>query len=251
MKNYFKRYGIFYSITLLLAICLYLVSILYTNRGILILCIGLVAMIVIGVVPALFVYASYTGSVISLDHKKTEDLLRHSLSETTSKEEEAQDILELTLINTKELRYFYTESRQQAKRAFFLASIMSVMGGLLMFLSIGALMLLRLNTPTLTLGAIGGAIVELIAGTAFYIYRKALKQYNHYYRSLHENERLLMILNLTCKLSKDISERQAEMYMEIIRSQLNYINREFWLDIEKGASNLPLMNSAAQPVNNQ
>lgn len=106
------------------------------------------------------------------------------------------------------------------------------MGGLLLFLSIGALILLKLNTPTLTLGAIGGAIVELIAGTAFYIYRKTLKQYNHYYRSLHENERLLMILNLTCKLSKDISDRQADMYMEIIRSQLVYINKEFWMDME-------------------
>ena len=232
LKSYFKAYGFFYLIILLLAICLYLAALLYTDRGILILIIGLSALIIVGLVPAVFIYASHKSSDSLPDQKQVEKLLKHTLSGTADEAEQAQDIMELTLINTRELRHFYVDTRQQAKRAFFLASTMSLIGGLILFLSIGALILLKLNTPTLTLGAIGGAVVELLAGTVFYIYRKTLAQYNHYYRSLHENERLLMILNLTCRLSNDISDRQADMYVEIIRSQLVYINKEFWMDME-------------------
>ena len=78
--------------------------------------------------------------------------------------------------------------------------------------------------------AIGAAIVEVIAGTSLIVYKKSLEQLNHYYNSLHNNERFLSIVNIVSKVSP---ERQDEMYFEIIRSQIGMISKES-LTEEKG-----------------
>ena len=90
-------------------------------------------------------------------------------------------------------------------------------------------LILPQHTYTLTFGAIGGTVVEFIAGTSLLIYKRTLQQLNHYYRSLHENERFLLILNLATKLSEN---KQEEVYMKIIESQLPYINEENWMNIK-------------------
>ncbi len=231
-----KKIGIIFVVVLLISACLYLTALLYTDRGIVIMCLGLAALLIIGILPALFIHnwqSRDSANASSQDEEKMKDILENRINTAYKDDSDAQDILHLTLINTKQLRCFYAESRQQAKKAFFLAVTMCIIGGLLLCISISAIVLFDINTTTLTIGAIGGAIVEFIAGTSFYIYQKALRQYNHYYRSLHENERLLLILHLTGKLTKDTPQNQAEMYTEIIRSQLEYINKEFWQDAEK------------------
>ena len=199
-------------------------------------CLGLAALLIIGILPALFIHNWQIKGTIQTSHSEEEKMkaiLENRMNTMCQENAEAQDILHLTLINTKQLRCFYSESRDRARKSFFLAVTMCIIGGLLLCLSITALLLFNINTTTLTIGAIGGTIVEFIAGTSFYIYQKALKQYNHYYRSLHENERLLLILHLSSKLTDDIPQRQADIYSEIIRSQLEYVNKEFWQDIDK------------------
>ena len=57
-----------------------------------------------------------------------------------------------------------------------------------------------------------------------------MNQLNHYYRSLHENERFLSILHLTSLLS---AEKRDDVYIKIIDSQLAYINQENWMDVFK------------------
>ena len=48
--------------------------------------------------------------------------------------------------------------------------------------------------------AVGGAITEVIAGTALIVYRNSLSQLNHYHKALHEDERFLS----SCKFAWEI-----------------------------------------------
>lgn len=232
MKHYFKTYGSLCAAGVLLLVCIYLTAMLYTNRGIVIVSVAVAALLMIGILPALFLH-NWDKKTLSHQYSEDDERLKNLVCQRMENEDpETQGILQLSLMNTRQLRNFYIESRQQAKKAFALAVTMCIIGGLLLCLSISAIIFLNLNTTTITVGAVGGVIVEFIAGTSFFIYQKALRQYNHYYRSLHENERLLLILHLTSKLNEDTPKLQGKMYTEIIRSQLSYINREFWLDAE-------------------
>ena len=152
------------------------------------------------------------------------------MEEKTETSEGNCGILELMLSNMKELRSFYQLSRRQARGAFFLAVTMCIIGALLLLLSISALLFLDSYKDTLTVGAIGGTIIEFVAATALFIYRRSLDQLNHYYRSLHENERFLSILNLTSRISQN---KQDSVYTKIIESQLTYINEENWMHMNK------------------
>lgn len=57
----------------------------------------------------------------------------------------------------------------------------------------------------------------MFAGTVKVVYKSSLEQLNHYYKSLHENERFLSTVHLVSKLSP---AKQDEMYAEIIKSSL-------------------------------
>lgn len=127
------------------------------------------------------------------------------------------DIFELMLINMKEIKEYYILSKNQAKRSFILAIIMCILG--LVFLSISIIFSFILKQPleVSIFPAISGAIVEFIAGTALLIYNKTLSQLNHYFKSLHDNEKFLSGVNLVSKLTPN---KRDEMYTEIIKAQI-------------------------------
>ncbi len=232
MKAYLKKYGPLYTIFLFLSICTYLTTLLFTNRGILVSTMGLFALLVVGTLPAIFVHILHctdTGDLQKADMFPEEEIINHAIH-TRYKSTEQEDILKLMISNMKELKGFYIISRRQAKNAFFLAATMCIIGAIILLLSICALLFLDNYSETLTLSAIGGVIVEFIAGTTFFVYKKTLNQLNHYYRSLHENERFLSILHLTSLLS---AEKRDDVYIKIIDSQLAYINQENWMDVFK------------------
>lgn len=102
--------------------------------------------------------------------------------------------------NSKEVEEFYTSLRQ----SLIASSIVSVFA-------------LNTGLGSALIPAIGGAIVEVVAGTSLFVYRQSLDQLNKYYEALHENERFLSVVNITDKISP---EKKDEVYMEIIRSQL-------------------------------
>ncbi len=56
MKSYLKKYGIYYIIILLLSMCLYFLTLAYTNRGVIIVLLGLLALLMIGILPATTIY---------------------------------------------------------------------------------------------------------------------------------------------------------------------------------------------------
>lgn len=92
-----------------------------------------------------------------------------------------------------------------------------------MGISISAAFLNSENLISTIVPAIGAAIVEVIAGTSLFVYKKSLDQLNHYYNSLHNNERFLSIVNIVSKVSLD---KQDDMYSDIIKSQINMISRD-------------------------
>ena len=131
------------------------------------------------------------------------------------KDHNENDALKLMLVNMEEIKAYYTLSKTQAKDSFRLSGWMCILGFVLLVAAVVLPFLTREKYEVSIITAIGGAIVEIIAGTSLFVYKNSLTQLNHYYESLHDNERFLSYVNLVRKLSP---EKQDDMYIEIIRS---------------------------------
>ncbi len=68
------------------------------------------------------------------------------------------------------------------------------------------------------IGSIGGAVVELFAGTILIVYIKTLSQMNIYHKALSEYQRFLSCINLVSKIRNE--EKQDELYEAIIREEM-------------------------------
>ena len=128
------------------------------------------------------------------------------------------DALGLMRINLEDIKEFYTWSQKQAKGAFRLAVSMCIAGFIMMAVAILLPIAFNMKIEMAIIPAIGGAIAELIAGTALFVYRSSLSQLNHYHKALHEDERFLSSVNLLSRFST--TEAQDEMLKEIIRSEI-------------------------------
>ena len=141
-------------------------------------------------------------------------------SSTVKKDVKSTDILELMLDNMKEIRDYYVISKHQAKNAFSLSVSLCIIGFVLMIVSILFAVVLNYSLLITLIPAIGGAIAEVIAGTALIVYKASLSQLNSYYNSLHNNERFLSLVNLVSKVS---NSKRDEAYLNIINIELeNY-----------------------------
>ncbi len=126
--------------------------------------------------------------------------------------------LGLMEMNLASIREYYGWSQKQAKYAFVLAVIMCIAGFLLLAFSVAATFLFKEQFEISLISAVGGAIIELIAGTALFVYKKSVNQLNYYHKSLHEDERFLSSVNLISKFSSE--DRADSMLEEIIRSEI-------------------------------
>lgn len=138
------------------------------------------------------------------------------------------DILGLMALNLREVKEFYTLTKKQAIRSFSLSVGMCILGFLLIMFATIIAVLWKENQIALVTG-IGGAIVEVIAGTALFVYKKSLEQLNFYYLSLHDNERFMSLINISSKTNK-----KDELYSEIVISELSRLKGgKFELDQNK------------------
>lgn len=128
------------------------------------------------------------------------------------------DVLGRMMINLEDIKEFYTWSQKQAKASFILAVSMCISGFVLMVVAILLPVVFRLSFQMSIIPAVGGAITEVIAGTALIVYRNSLSQLNHYHKALHEDERFLSSVNLLGKFST--VEARDDMLREIIRSEI-------------------------------
>ena len=118
--------------------------------------------------------------------------------------------------NLIQIKEYYIWGQKQVKMSFYLAAGLCVAGFVLLSVSI---YLAYNNQKSLTLlPTIGGVTTELIAGTVLIVYRNSLKQLNSYHQTLHENERLLLSVDLLGKFKSQCS--QDEMLKEIIKNEL-------------------------------
>ena len=117
------------------------------------------------------------------------------------------------MINLEDIKEFYTWSQKQAKASFILAVSMCISGFVLMVVAILLPVVFRLSFQMSIIPAVGGAITEVIAGTALIV-----SQLNHYHKALHEDERFLSSVNLLGKFST--VEARDDMLREIIRSEI-------------------------------
>lgn len=128
--------------------------------------------------------------------------------------EENSDILGLMLHNLREIEEFYSLTKSQAKRAFYLSVGMCI-AGFLLFTFASVLSLMWKENLFALLTALGGVVVEVVAGTSLSVYKRSLEQLNFYYSSLHDNERFLSLIKISEKTGcKD------DLYTKIVESEL-------------------------------
>ncbi len=164
------------------------------------------------------------------DVKKELDLYSDKLKSTSSNydninvkdiddpEDSKMDALALMQINLENIKEYYVWSQRQAKLAFGLAVGMSIGGFILLVTSVISMLINNTGLEVAIISAVGGAVVELIAGTALFVYKGSLNQLNHYHQTLHEDERFLSSVNLINKFSSE--EKADSMLEEIIRSEI-------------------------------
>ncbi len=123
--------------------------------------------------------------------------------------------------NWKQMKGYYDISKHQAKTSFTWAIIISFIGiSLIAFAIISPLIPIFQNQNVLipVIGSIGGAVVELFAGTILVVYIKSLSQMNLYHKALSEYQRYLSCVNLVSKIST--IEKQDQLYEEIIHEEI-------------------------------
>lgn len=127
------------------------------------------------------------------------------------------DILAEMLKNHIEIKEYFRISKNQSKFSFYFSIISSVIGIIVVIIAASGIVVFK-NLGISVIAAVSGAITEIISGIVLWIHNKSALQLNYYYDSLHENEKFLSAVNIADKLSE---EKREDMYMEIIRKQID------------------------------
>lgn len=128
-----------------------------------------------------------------------------------------KDIIAQMLDNNNEIKEYFRISKSQAKSSFWFSVIACIVGVFMLGLAIyGAVVVSDFQIAII--GTISGTITEVISGTVLWVHNKSALQLNHYYDALHQNEKFLSAINLADKLR---DEKREEMYIEIIRKQID------------------------------
>lgn len=151
---------------------------------------------------------------ISASNIKKED--SEEKKDAKKKGEFSNDIVGQMLKNYDEIREYFQISKSQSRWSFRLSALACVSGIIILAITVYSVIILK-QTDIAVVGVISGAITEVIAGTIFWLHNKSALQLNHYYDALHENEKVLLAINLTNTLS--LEERES-MCKEIIRTRI-------------------------------
>lgn len=113
---------------------------------------------------------------------------------------------------------YYTWSQQQAKIICWVAVSACIVGLLVIAaaVTLSALKLFTMEKEILT--AVGGMITAVFGGTSLLVYRSSVKQLTYFHKSLHEDQRFLMVVDLLWRFSKETD--RDKMLAAIIRNSL-------------------------------
>ncbi|MCL2153451.1 MAG: MMPL family transporter [Oscillospiraceae bacterium] len=133
--------------------------------------------------------------------------------------------------NIKQMKGYYDISKGQATTSFRWAITFSILGfALLVFAVLSPLIpqFTAENSLIPIIGIISGAVVELLAGTIFFIYKRSLAQMNIYHEALSNYQTYLSCVNLATQF--DEKKKKDEMFERIIEKELE---RGFFIKAEK------------------
>lgn len=136
--------------------------------------------------------------------------------------EENQDIRVLMFENLKELKEFYVICKQQIRKSFSAAMFSCFAGFVLFVLAVIIFLLGGNNSASLTAG-LSGAIVEIVSGLYFWLYRETSKQLGKYHKRLEATEKYLIALQIIEMLPE---ENRNEQYGKLIDYIFENINKQ-------------------------
>ncbi len=136
--------------------------------------------------------------------------------------EENQDIRALMFENLKELKEFYVICKQQIRKSFSAAMFSCFAGFVLFVLAVIIFLLGGNNSASLTAG-LSGAIVEIVSGLYFWLYRETSKQLGKYHKRLEATEKYLIALQIIEMLPE---ENRNEQYGKLIDYIFENINKQ-------------------------
>ena len=133
--------------------------------------------------------------------------------------EENQDIRALMFENLKELKEFYVICKQQIRKSFS-AAMFSCFAGFVLFVLAVIIFLLGGNNSA---SLMAGAIVEIVSGLYFWLYRETSKQLGKYHKRLEATEKYLIALQIIEMLPE---ENRNEQYGKLIDYIFENINKQ-------------------------
>lgn len=156
-------------------------------------------------------------------------LFKHETDDETITQNANKDIIELMILNMREINEYYKLSKSMTRDSFLLAVFMCIGGFLIISISVFFVLHKSIESTEIIIPIISGTVIEVIAATTLIVYKKSLEQLNRYYDSLHENEIFLSSVNIVSKMS---SEHRDDTYDYIIRTKLNNNITEHHDDLE-------------------
>lgn len=111
---------------------------------------------------------------------------------------------------------YMSDVRQRARRSFFAASIISVVGTGFFFTALYFMMKGTLEFPKLTL--IAGTSIQLVSGIGFYLYAKTTKEFFAFHLCLERLNRYLLANTICEKLSESLKHEMRKELIHIIAS---------------------------------
>ena len=131
---------------------------------------------------------------------------------TEKSKEESQDIRTLMFENLKELKEFYVICKQQIRKSFS-AAMFSCFAGFMLFVLAVITFLLGGNNSASFMAGLSGAIVEIVSGLYFWMYKETSKQLGKYHKRLEATEKYLIALQIIEMLPE---ENRSEQYGKLI-----------------------------------
>lgn len=115
------------------------------------------------------------------------------------------DIEKIAAAQIKLLTNYYSLVLNQAQRSFTWALIWAFVG-ILSFISAGVFLLTNHLDNIAYLGAIGGALIEIISGINFYLYNKSSSQLAEFHARLDSTQRILLANSICEKIEGDLKQ---------------------------------------------
>ena len=134
--------------------------------------------------------------------------------------EENQDIRALMFENLKELKEVYVICKQQIRKSFSAAMFSCFAGFILFVLAVIIFLLGGNNSASLTAG-LSGAIVEIVSGLYFWMYRETSKQLGKYHKRLEATEKYLIALQIIEMLPEGNRNEQYGKLIDYIFENVN------------------------------